>query len=172
MYEYEKTMLYVYPNARVLNALYAELADGKIKRSVLADGNTEKLVGEILACIEIQNAISRLVEMTDDALVYFTEEEKHIMEYRFFRRKKYLVEKYGEYKFNFSRSGFYRKSAEILKKFSSIIKNQGYTEKKFMEDFSGSDLIMKVYYKVKAKKDSYIFMGRDVEMNFAERQSS
>lgn len=172
MYEYEKTMLYVYPNARVLKALYAELADGKIKRSALNDGNTEKLVKEIMTCIEIQKAISRLVERVECILRYFTEEEKFIMEYRFFRRKKYLDEKYGEYKPNFSRSGFYRKIDEILKKFSAVLRDQGYTEKNFKEDFSESDLIMKVYYKVMAKKDAYIFIKRGAGVKFSARQSS
>lgn len=172
MYEYEKTMLYVYPNARILKALYAELADGKIKRSFLSEGNTEQLVKEIMTCIEIQKAISRLVGRIEEILGYFSEEEKCVMEYRFFRRKKYLSEKYGGYRRNISRSGFYRKSAEILKKFSLLLRDREYTEKDFIRDFSESDLIMKVYYKVRAKKDAYIFMGRNSDINSPVRQSS
>ncbi len=169
MFEYEKTLLYIYPKMGYLQFVYRELADTKIVTSVKNTDRCEKIVEEILDCIAIKEAIERLKVLIDGILCFLTEDEKCILEYRYFRRKELLNGKYAGYEFSCSYTSFLRKSKAVTKKFSLLLNKCGYTKQKFEEEFKRSDLIMKIFYKIIAKEDVCYLRGKAHSFIFKQK---
>lgn len=171
MFGYEKTALYLYPRAEYLKEMYRGIAKAKIDTSY-KNYDTEKLTEEVVNCLLQERAIEKWRDRTEHILKDFSEEEMCLLEYKYFRRKKMLCGKYREYRFPFSYTSFFRRIRAVTKKFSFRLRGKGFSEKDFLEDFSGSDLIMRVYAKAESGKDECYLRGKDCSFIFASRDQS
>lgn len=168
MYEYEKTLLYIYPRIGILKALYFELADNKIMFSIDENRDPVKLAGEIIDCIYLRDTFDKVKGYIEKVMESLSEEELCMLEYKFFRRRR-MVKHYQGKQFECSYASFLRKIRETTGKFALGIRNIGYSEEDFKRDFSGCDIVMKIYAGVRAKKDSYAYSKRQYEFSFAAK---
>lgn len=152
---YEKTLLYLYPHMKKMSEALKNVIETQARLSYRTRENAEALVDRLLNygwqarfLTDTANEIELLLEL-------FSGEERFILEYRYFRRKKALKRYEGE-RLEMSLRTFYRRQHGVLKKFSSLLLQKGMDEKWFFENFSGMDWAMTVYKKVCAGKDSFI----------------
>lgn len=158
---YEKTLLYLYPHMEKMS----EALDTSLRTQALLSyrrrESAEALVERLLQSDFQSSFLLRTRERLEDIFSGFTREEMFVLEYRYFRRRKFLRE-YEEAPVEMSVRTFYRRQHSILKKFSAALKLRGMDEKWFAENFSEMDWAMKVYKKVCAGRDSYL-LGRHKE---------
>lgn len=171
MFGYEKTVLYLYPYAERLKESYEALAETK-KETSYRMNDAVKVVQEVITAYGIANNIDVWRKATDDILLELSEEEKCLLEYRFFRRKKYLMGKYYRFCFPFSYTSFFRRIRALTKKVSEMFGEAGFTEKKFLDNFSDCGEIMTAYRNVELGKDECLLRGKPCSFQFSLKPCS
>lgn len=171
MFEYEKTVLYLYPKIGYLKKMYHRLADAMI-RSSSADSRTLQYINEIIDYTFLVGALEELRQTLECILAGLSEDEKCLIEYKYFRRKRLLYGKYENYEFPFSYSSFFRKIRNVTRKISVRLHAAGYDEKVFLTEFSSSDIVMRVYCNVTERKDECFLRGKECSFRFLPKDSA
>ena len=141
--EYVKAILYVYPMMEAL----ADAARGAAKNKALlsyrsgydALHDLEAVAEEIL----LGDRLDGLKTVLDCILAGLSKEERFLLEYRYFRRKREL-KKFGE-ELVCSERSYFRKQNRLLMKIASRLAAKGVTVSYFLKAFANSVCLMKVY---------------------------
>ena len=139
---YAKTVLYIYPRLERIAADYGEHIRHRAIFSYenrTAERAAEYLAEEILK----KRAIEALKERVDAALKKLNDEERFLLEVRYFGRKKKLREflEAGTERPGSERS-YYRKQERLLKKVISAFSGVGLTEEAFFREYRGFGWMM------------------------------
>lgn len=153
MYEYEKTLLYLYPVADELTSTYRDRAHGKIMASFFCHEGAEEQILDTISLIVLERTIEDAKKEVENALKELTVTERALLEIQFIRRPN-AIEAIPFRKFPFSKRSFYRKTYGAVKRLSSILKKNGSDIKWFEESFADCPEVMRVYGKVKSGRDS------------------
>ncbi len=139
---YAKTILYIYPR---LERIAADYGDHIRHRAILSyENRTAERAAEYLAEeILKKRAIEALKERVDAALKKLNDEERFLLEVRYFGRKKKLREflEAGTERPGSERS-YYRKQERLLKKVISVFSGVGLTEEAFFREYRGFGWMM------------------------------
>ncbi len=157
--EYVKAILYVYP---MMGAL-AGAARGAAKNKALlsyrsgydALHDLEAVAEEIL----LGDRLDGLKTVLDCILAGLSKEERFLLEYRYFRRKREL-KKFGE-ELVCSERSYFRKQNRLLMKIASRLAAKGVTERYFLEAFANSVCLMKVYGAIGSGKELKVCARRE-----------
>lgn len=152
MYEYEKTLLYLYPVADELTSTYRDRAHGKIRASFFCHDGAEEQILETISLIVLERTIESAKKEVETALKELTVTERALLEIQFIRRRR-AIEAIPFRKFPFSKRSYYRKTYGAVKRLSSILKKNGSDLKWFEESFADCPEVMLVYGKVKSGQD-------------------
>jgi len=154
MYEYEKTLLYLYPVADRLTEVYRDRANGKIRASYYCHDGAEEQILETISLMATECVIQDAKKDMESALKELSSVEQALLEIQYIRRKK-KIQDIPFRRFPFSERSFYRKTHGAIKRFSSLLKKNGNDERWFKESFSACPEVMRVYGKVKNGRDLY-----------------
>lgn len=139
---YVKTILYIYPR---LERIAGDYGDHIRHRAILSyENRTAERAAEYLAEeILKKRAIEALKERVDAALKKLNDEERFLLEVRYFGRKKKLREflEAGTERPGSERS-YYRKQERLLKKVISVFSGVGLTEEAFFREYRGFGWMM------------------------------
>lgn len=162
MESYVKAVLYVYPRLREIEKDYGEHIRNKAILSYDYRVTTEKLSEYLAEEILKKGLIEELRSTVEGMLDLLTEEERFLLELRYFGRKSKLKE-YGEGVLSGIGSirSYYRKRARVLKKAMFLLGRAGLTEEKFFEKYAKLDCLMSVY--------RYIEEGKEGTANVREK---
>ena len=160
---YVKTILYIYPR---LERIAADYGDHIRHRAILSyENRTAERAAEYLAEeILKKRAIEALKERVDAALKKLNDEERFLLEVRYFGRKKKLREflEAGTERPGSERS-YYRKQERLLKKVISVFSGVGLTEEAFFREYRGFGWMMSACRQ--------IGLGRECAVVRRERQT-
>lgn len=156
-----KVLLYAYPRLRELAESVSAAVENKALLSFRSYGNAldcaEKIVEEIILGRNLESA----ADAVDKALKNLSEEELYFLEYKYFRRKRVLGERFGGFQSACSERSYYRKQAGLLKRIAFLLAALGWTEQRFFEAF-GASFFMKLYRALEAGREQTITAKRTV----------
>lgn len=167
---YEKTLLYLYPHLDKMSAALDTSLRTQAVLSYRKREGAEALVERLLLADFQSRFLLSTREALDEILREFTREELFVIEYRYFRRKKFM-RAYESDPVKMSLRTFYRCQHRVLQKFSAALRRREMDEKWFLEHFSRMDWAMRVYAKVCAGHDSYI-MGKYKQSPLFQRKKN
>lgn len=154
MYEYEKTLLYLYPVADKLSGIYRKRAHGAIRDSFYRHDGAEVQILETIGLFNVEGAIKIAKIDVGEALLKLTEIERALLEIQYIRRKN-VISALPFKRFPFSERSFYRRIFSAIKRFSYLLKLNGNDERWFLETFSSCPEVMRVYGNVRRGRDLY-----------------
>lgn len=146
MENYLKAALYVYPKLERIERDCEEHIRNKAFMSYDYRETTENLSVYLAEEILKKEKIETLRNTIDEALERLTEEEKFLLELRYFRRKVRLKEfcRKIDIKKIGSERAYFRKQAKLQNKIEGILKCRGFTEEKFRKEYGEFDWLMSV----------------------------
>lgn len=141
MRDYQKVMLYVFPKIdgiiRGINGEIEAQACACFKHESASE-SAERIVEKILT----KDALLILKDAISDILERLTFEERFMLEYKYFRRKKKLEGEFKNFAFDCTERTYFRKQSRLLEKMSSELLKEGLSEEWFYENFSNVGFIM------------------------------
>lgn len=146
MESYIKAVLYVYPRLEKIKADYGEHIRNRALMSCSYRGATENLCEYLAREIVRKQLIGELKNTLDEVLEKMTEEERFLLELRYFGRKKHLT----EYSRNTVREiagserNYYRRQEKALCKAGYLLKRAGLTEEVFFREYGGIETLSSV----------------------------
>lgn len=157
---YVKVLLYAYPKMEDLASAISAGAEVKAALSFRAPGDTfsvaESVANEILRASFLRKTYAELGEIFSRC----TNEELYLLEYKYFRRKKVLRERFAECPVNCSERSYYRKQAMLLNKIAAALIMRGMTEQWFFERFSEFPSFVRVYRVIAEGKEKSVVSRR------------
>ena len=147
--DYVKAVLYIYPRLGRLAEEYWEHILTSAVRSHLRS-ETEKAAEYLAEEIFKKEAIERLKARVDGILAKLSEEEKFLLELRYFGRKK-NVEAFGRQKSGSERS-YYRRQEKLLSKVEGLFAAAGLTEGEFFREYGRFGWITAICRRIGSKE--------------------
>lgn len=114
MYEYAKVILYAYPKLDAIADAVEQSAKNKAALSYRAPADTLTVAEKIAEEMALAGRIRALSRLVTEMLGGFGEEERFLLEYKYFRRRDILQKRVGV--LSCSERSYYRRQEEILKR--------------------------------------------------------
>lgn len=137
---YVKALLYAYPKLSEVAEAVACAAENRAALSYRSNMDTLSLAESIAEEFLLSHRLMRLKELLDGAVSSFGEEERLLLEYRYFRRKSHLE----GHTVRTDRS-YFRRQATLLCRMAFTLMAMGLTRAAFFEMFSSCEFLMKLY---------------------------
>lgn len=135
MYEYVKLLLYVYPKLPEISEAVSVGAENGAILSFRAKGSALEAAEAVVSEMLLRNNLDRVRLALDEALALLSGEEKFLLEYKYFRRKRELG-KHGALA-SCSERNYFRLQNALLKKLAALLAARGWTEEGCSEAFDG-----------------------------------
>jgi hypothetical protein len=139
---YAKVLLYVYPQLQKLAEAIEVGIEVKACLSFKAYGDPVTVAEKIVEEIERRETLLYAQDAIERILRTLSEEEKYLLEYKYFRRKSRLK---GEPPRLCSRRQYFRKQNLLLHKVVARLREEGCGEGWFFEEFGSYAPFMKLY---------------------------
>lgn len=143
-FEYAKAVLYAYPHLAALAEAVGQSAENQAMLSFRSMESTLALAEKIADTLAVKSRLLRLKEAADRAVEACTEEEKFLLEYKYFRRRRELNGRFAGMEVSCSERHYFRRQAALLKKIVSELGKAGWTECAFMAAFHSFSPFMRV----------------------------
>ena len=136
-FEYAKVILYAYPHLAALAEATGQSAENCALLSFRSAESTLALAERIAETLAVK---SRLL-----ALNACTEEERFLLEYKYFRRRKELRGRFSGAEVSCSERNYFRRQAALPRKMVSELGRRGWTERAFLEAFGAFAPFMRAF---------------------------
>ncbi len=136
-YDYVKAILYAYPALGEIGEAVGAAADNKALLSYRDLRSTEKVAGEIVKEICVRRTIEELCSVVEEMLGDCSEEETFLLEYKYFRRKRVLREKFSSFALGCTERNYFRKQNRLFLKAAGYFTRKGWTQEKFLAETDG-----------------------------------
>ena len=154
--EYAKVVLYAYP---YLPALSDAVGVGAVNKAMLSFRSSEDALGtaeRIAEELAVKFRLMRLNEAVDAALAGMSEEELFLLEYKYFRRRRVLRERFAACRPDWSERTYYRRQNAVLRKFAAALVAQGWPERAYFSAFSSFPPFSRVYDAISAGREGAV----------------
>ncbi len=169
---YVKVLLYAYPKLEALAEAVSDSAEVKALlsyRRFSAEEAAEKIAEEIF----LARRLRETREVLDGALSAFGEEELFLLEYKYFRRRNVLKERFAGMSFAGSERNYFRRQNALLRKVASALAVRGLTERAFFERFGTYAPFRRVLRAIREGRElSVVWKRRRREIAFQNSGSS
>lgn len=161
-YDYVKVLLYAYPK---LDMLAEAIASGAETKAFLSFRATDTLnCAEKISQGILQSRILRkLANDMEDAFSRLSEEERYLLEYKYFRRKSELCGRFAETSFSGSEREYFRRQNALLKKVACLLIARGVTEETFFRDLGDIPPFPRVYRAVREGRERMVIPKRKTQ---------
>ena len=151
-FEFVKVVLFGYPQLEKIADGVAAGAEVKAALSFRSWEDTAALTERIADEILLAERLRALRELTERMLKGLTEEERFLLEYKYFRRKSRLSGNPCRQMLCSERS-YYRRQLAVFRKMCSRFAAAGYTEADFIKQFANFPAFMRALRAVKAGRE-------------------
>ena len=158
MERYVKILLYTYPLLKTVEKDYEECIRNKALLSYGNGKSAEETATEIALEIVYQKRFSWLKDKLDLVFNRLSEEERALVEVRYFRKNKNRLSEVCREKTTgklWSERKYFRRQERLSKKLEAMVKGVGLTEETFQEEFANTELIDSVRRFVERKENQY-----------------
>lgn len=135
--DFVKVILYAYPKMGELEEAVSAAVFNKAALSYKDPRSTGETALDVVKEIRARMAVSSLRALVSSALRSLTEEEQYLLEYKYFRRKRELSERFGGMKLTCSARSYFRKQQALLNKLAAYFRFHGWTEENFLDRTGG-----------------------------------
>lgn len=171
-HDYVKVLLYAYPKLDALREAVECGVEVKAVLSFRARQNATELFERVAEEIVIAKKLSLLKRKLDEVFSRCSERDLFLLEYKYFRRKDVLREKYAGYEPNCSERNYFRLQNALLTKVAALLLAAGVTEKRFFREFRHYAPFMRVFRAIREGRErAVVFKRRDREIAFRQKSS-
>ena len=149
MKDYQKTMLFLYPRLKRFAEDIGQYARAKAIASSLGREDTEATVQALIDCAHAQRCCGQLKALLDGVLGELTEEERLLLEYKYFRRRT----KACGVPFGFSPRTYYRRQLRLERRLNAKFLQRGMDEGWFLRTFGGIPAVRQVLGHVRERRE-------------------
>ena len=154
-FAYEKLILYAYPQLLPLAESSERAAENKALLSFRSYERADMIAERIAEELRSAGQLRILHAEVEAILPHFTQEERFLLEYKYFRRREAL-RKYGEVTLSFSERSYFRRQRALLEKVSSLLKARGITEENFCLRFASYEPFQRILRALKEGRERAI----------------
>ena len=170
--DYVKVLLYAYPKLDALREAVECGVEVKAVLSFRARQDATAVLERIAEEIVIAKKLSLLKRKLDEVLSHCSEREMFLLEYKYFRRKDVLREKFAGYEPNCSERNYFRLQNALLTKIAALLLSVGMTERRFFREFRRYAPFMRVFRAIREGRErAVVFKRRDREIAFRQKSS-
>lgn len=149
MKDYQKTMLFLYPRLKRFAEDIGQYARAKAIASSLGREDTEATVQALIDCAHAQRCCGQLKALLDGVLGELTEEDRLLLEYKYFRRRT----KACGVPFGFSPRTYYRRQLRLERRLNAKFLQRGMDEGWFLRTFGGIPAVRQVLGHVRERRE-------------------
>lgn len=147
MKAYQKVMLLLYPKLgrlaedvrKIINALACACGG-----SEAAEQSVERVIGYLY----VRRCFLAMKAELDEVISQLGREERYLLEYKYFRRRKVLAEEFADLRIDCSERTYFRRQNKLAEKFNALLLRRGLSEEWFRRTFSDVPYIMAALEKV------------------------
>ncbi len=136
MKDYQTVILLVYPRLERLIFDIGQMAEAKAYASYNGRETAEKCVEKILEYMHVRDCFAALQGMTEDILAELTREERYLLEYKYFRRRRMLDGEFADIRMPYCERTYYRRQRRLAGRLNSLFLQHGADETWFLRLFS------------------------------------
>lgn len=136
-YDYVKAVLYAYPSLGEIAAAVKVSAENKALLSYKDPRPTLETAEEIAREIAVKEAVASLCALVEKMTGELSEEENYLLEYKYFRRRRVLQERYADFFLGCTERNYFRKQNRLIAKAAGIFLRCGWTKERFLAETNG-----------------------------------
>lgn len=144
-------LLYVYPRLERLEENIGQLVEAKARASYAGKESAEECAKKMIEYIYIKDCFSWIRASLNEILASLSAEERYLLEYKYFRRKKVLEGEFAGMCCAFSERTYYRRQRKLADKLNGELIRRGMDEGWFMRTFSSVPYMMAALRSVRAR---------------------
>lgn len=160
-FDYVKVYLYAYPKLEMMAEAVSSGAQVKAFLSFRDSGSAFDLAEKIAWDLFSAQQLRMLKRELDEALSRCTEQERFLLEYKYFRRKSELCGRFACFAVvDCSERNYFRRQNAILRKIAALLLVLGRSERNFYESFGAYPPFLKVLNAIKKGKERTVVAHR------------
>ena len=141
MKDYQKVLLYAYPKLGRVAEDIGQIVEAKARASVMGRESALACAEKLIGYNFLRGQLLFLKDALDGLLANLTREERFLLEYKYFRRKKELAA-YADLRLSCSERTYFRRQQRLARTVNAELVRRGLTEEWFFEAFSGVSFFM------------------------------
>ena len=141
MKDYQKVLLYAYPKLERMAEDIGQIVLAKARASVMGRETALACAEKLIRYNFLRGQILFLKDELDGMLSCFSREERFLLEYKYFRRKKELAA-FSDVRLSCSERTYFRRQQRLARAVNAELVRRGLTEEWFFEAFSGVSFFM------------------------------
>ena len=148
MKDYQKVLLFVYPR---IGKIVRDI-DGMVEAQACAVSGSEsgeRVAERIAGYICVKGSFLFLKERLEEMLSRLTKEERYMLEYKYFRRRKKLQGEFCGFTLSYNERTYFRRQARLADKLNASLLREGMNEMWFSDHFSQVGFMMTALENVK-----------------------
>lgn len=154
-FEYVKVILYAFPKMKMLSEAISAGVEVKAALSFRSKCGALEAAEKIAEEIARSARLDRLYADTEAAAETLSEEERFLLEYKYFRRKSVLAERFGKF-MALSERVYFRRQNALLPKVARLLAARGWTEEEFFRAFGSYPPFMRALRAVKEGREQTV----------------
>ena len=172
-FDHVEALLFLYPRAEMLAEAVREGARVRAALSYRSPRDTLSVMESIARDMQYAEHILRWKGAIDASLRPLSANERFLLEYKYFRRRRQLQELGSEAVFACSKRSYFRKQNALLIKFSALLEARGCTEQAFFSDFEGFSPVMRILSALRSGRGRQLLERREAcGLRFGVQNSS
>lgn len=149
MKDYQKVILLLYPKMGRLIEDIGQIVEAKARASYNGAECAERCVKKLLDYIYVRDELFFLKQQTDEIVESLGREERYLLEYKYFRRKRVLEGEFSDFCLNTSERTYFRRQQRLAARFNAALVARGLDEAWFLRTFGKVPYIMAALEKVR-----------------------
>ena len=173
-YLYVKLLLYAYPKLEVLED--AERSSAEIAAALSFHARCDAYTSAVKVADRVLMArrLGLLCDTLEEIISACTEEERFLLEYKYFRRKAELAAEPAEKRLlGYSKRTYFRLQQNLLSKVAAMLRRRGYTRERVAEEFGEYPPFRRVYRALREGRErAVIKKRREGALEFTQNSSA
>ena len=150
MKEYQAALLYVYPKMARIEEHIGQLVEAKARASYAGKESAEACAEKMINYLCAKDCIAFARTALEEILSGLSREERYLLEYKYFRRRKVLEGEFAGLCCPFAERTYYRRQNALAHKLNGQFMRRGMSEAWFLRTFSDIPFMMNVLRQVRA----------------------
>ncbi len=157
--EYAKVFLYAYPWLDALSDAMAQSAENKALLSYRAMCSAEEAASGVVREYAMQAAVGEVAVQMERIVQSMDDEEKYLLEYKYFRRGDRLAGG-RRVTFPYSSRTYFRKQEALAAKVARLLEDLGWSDRRFAAVFGQFSPFMKILRALREGKERMVWERR------------
>lgn len=149
MKDYQKVLLYAYPKLGRVAEDIGQIVLAKARASVMGKETALSCAEKLIGYNFLREQLLFLQGELDGLCAELTREERFLLEYKYFRRRRELAA-YADLRLQYSERTYFRRQQRLARTVNALLLRRGLSEEWFFEAFSGVPFFMAALENVRA----------------------